>query len=213
MSWAAIVFTFALVDNVVLSRLLGLPVREGGAARPASTAADQPAAGPRPAPGSAWWLGGCMSLLMGVSAVAARVVDALVLLPLGLTLLRTPVLVFLVAGLALAFEAAARRIAPFVLQRCGVSVPRLGVNCVVLGLVLITTRAEYGPLASLLAGFSAGAGYLLATLLMDAVRERLEIEPVPPALRGLPLQLITAGLMAYAFMAFDRAFLARLLGA
>ena len=48
--------------------------------------------------------------------------------------------------------------------------------------------------------------------MMTAIRERLEVEPVPGALKGFPLQLITAGLMAYAFMAFDRAFLARILG-
>ena len=206
MSWAAIVFTFALVDNAVLSRLLGLP-------------AVQPSGNP-PSPGrggsfrdSAWWLGGSMTVLMGVSALAASVLNTWVLVPLGLTLLRTPVMVFLVVGFAMALQAAMHRVLPGASDRHGVSVLRLGVNCVALGLVLVTTRAEYGPMASLLAGASAGAGYLIATALMGAIRERLEVEPVPPSLRGLPLQLITAGLMAYAFMAFDRAFLARLLGA
>jgi electron transport complex protein RnfA len=196
MSWASIVFTFALVDNVVLSRLLGLPP-----------------AGPAPTGGSPVWLGGAMAILMSVSAAAAWVLDSLVLVPLGFMMLRTPVVVFLVAGLGLGFQALAGRFLPLALQRSGVSIARVGVNCVALGLVLVTTRAGYGPLQSFLAGIAAGAGYLLATAMMGAIRERLEIEPVPPALRGLPLQLITAGLMAYAFMAFDRGFLARLLGA
>jgi Na+-translocating ferredoxin:NAD+ oxidoreductase subunit A len=205
MSWASIVFTFALVDNVVLSRLLGLaPEGMPGGAPGGAASASTP---------SAVWLGGSMTVLMSVSAVAARVLDSLILVPLGFTLLRTPVLVFLVAGVALGFQALAVRFLPLALERAGVSMPRLGVNCVVLGLVLITTRAEYGPLQGFLAGAAAGAGYLAVTAMMGAIRERLEIEPVPPALRGMPVQLITAGLMAYAFMAFDRGFLARLLGA
>ena len=196
MSWAAVVFTFALVDNVVLSRLLGLEL--------------EPAVGSGTK--SAVWLGGSIALLMSVSALAAWVLDSQLLVPLGFTLLRTPLLVFLVAGLAFGLQALAERLFPALLERSGVSMPRVGVNCVVLGLVLITTRAEYGALQSFLAGVAAGAGYVLATAMMGAIRERLEIEPVPPALRGLPLQLITAGLMAYAFMAFDRGFLVRLLG-
>ena len=231
MSWAAIVFTFALVDNVVLSRLLGLPAAGQPAARTtrAARATDDPStpdsatsAGslppggreePRAAAVPAWWLGASMTVLMSISAVGAWLVNTWVLAPLGFTILRTPVMVFLVAGLALALQALARRVVPSMANRPGVSVARLGVNCVALGLVLVTTRAEYGPLQSLLAGAAAGVGYLVVTAMMGAIRERLDIEQVPPALRGLPLQLITAGLMAYAFMAFDRAFLARLLGA
>jgi len=207
MSWAAIVFTFALVDNVVLSRLLGLPAANYSADGTAERAEA------RRTEGSAVWLGISVALLMSISAVAAWALDSLVLAPTGFTLLRTPVTVFLVAGLALGLEALARKVAPGFLERSGASLPRVSVNCVVLGLVLVTTRAEYGPLQSLLAGIAAGAGYLAVTAMMGAIRARLEIEPVPPSLRGLPLQLITAGLMAYAFLAFDRAFLARLLGA
>jgi len=211
MSWAGIVFTFALVDNVVLSRLLGLPANEASASSH-SEGAEGSAASTVQTP-SIWWLGISITVLMTASAVCGWALNALVLVPMGFTLLRTPVMVFLVAGLALGFQGMARRIVPGVLEESGVSLARIGVNCVVLGLVLVTTRSEYGLLQSLFAGVGAGAGYLLATALMDAIRDRLEIEPVPASVRGLPLQLITAGLMAYAFMAFDRAFLARLLGA
>jgi Na+-translocating ferredoxin:NAD+ oxidoreductase subunit A len=94
----------------------------------------------------------------------------------------------------------------------GFSLPGATINCATLGVVLITTRGGYTALESIVAGCAAGLGYLLVTILMTAIRERLEIEEVPRALRGLPLHLISAGLLAYAFMAFDRAFLARLLG-
>lgn len=196
MSWAGIILTFALVDNVILSRLLGV------------FTGSTDSGGMRKAAG----LGVFTGILMAMSAMGARVLDSQVLVPMGFTILRTPVFVFLVAGVAYALHAIGTRLFPSVLRAAGVSVPSVGVNVAALGVVLITTRGEYTALESIAAGLAAGAGYFLVTALMTAVRERLEIEPVPRALKGFPLQLITAGLMAYAFMAFDRAFLARVLG-
>jgi electron transport complex protein RnfA len=196
MSWLAIIFTFALVDNVILSRLLGVcpASRETGGMRAAAA------------------VGGFTAALMAACGLGGWVLDSQVLVPLGFTLLRTPVFVFLVAGLSFLLNAVSARFLPSLLRATGASFPAIGVNVAALGLVLITTRGEYTAFESLVAGLAAGAGYFLVTVLMMAIRERLEIEPVPRSLRGLPLQLITAGLMAYAFMAFDRAFLARVLG-
>lgn len=195
MSWVAIILTFALVDNVILSRLLGV-----------CPASDPP--GMRAAAG----LGCFMAVLMASSAVGGWAVDSLVLVPTGFTLLRTPVFVFLVAGLAAALRGLCARFMPRLLLGTGVSIPEVGLNTAALGLVLIATRGEYSAPESLVAGLAAGAGYFLVSAMMTAIRERLDVEPVPGALKGFPLQLITAGLMAYAFMAFDRAFLARILG-
>jgi Na+-translocating ferredoxin:NAD+ oxidoreductase subunit A len=196
MSWMAIILTFALVDNVLLSRLLGV--------YPAaiSTGTMKAAAG----------MGGFMAVLMAGSAVGGWALDSLVLVPRGFTLLRTPAFVFMVVGLAAALRALCTRFLPSLLPATGVSIPEIGINTAGLGLVLITTRGEYSAPESLVAGLAAGAGYFVVTAMMTAIRERLDIEPVPGALKGFPLQLITAGLMAYAFMAFDRAFLARILG-
>jgi electron transport complex protein RnfA len=196
MSWVAIILTFALVDNVILSRLLGVC--------PAACAPG----GMRAAAG----VGGFMAILMAGSAVSGWALDSQVLVPMGFTVLRTPVFVFIVAVLALCLRAVSARFFSSLLSSTGVSIPEVSVNSAALGLVLITTRGEYTGLESLVAGLAAGAGYFLVTALMTAIRERLAVEPVPRALRGFPLQLITAGLMAYAFMAFDRAFLARVLG-
>jgi electron transport complex protein RnfA len=196
MSWVAIIMTFALVDNVILSRLLGV---YPGASAPGTMRA-------------AVGVGGFMAALMTGSAVGGWALDSLVLVPLGFTILRTPVFVLLVAFLAIVLRTVSARFIPAVLSATGVSIPEISVNCAALGLVLMTTRAELTAAQSIVGGAAAGAGYFLVTALMTALRERLEIEPVPGALKGLPLQLITAGLMAYAFMAFDRAFLARVLG-
>jgi electron transport complex protein RnfA len=196
MSWAGIIVIFALVDNVILSRLLGIYPREEGGGNMRA----------------ALWIGVSTAVLMGISALAGKAIDALVLDPLQLGFLRTPVFVLSVAGLAFFLEAVASRISPAFVPTSGFSLPGVAINCATLGIVLITTRGGYTAPESLIAGLAAGLGFMLVRALMAAIGERLEIERIPPALRGFPLQLISAGLMAYAFMAFDRAFLARILG-
>jgi Na+-translocating ferredoxin:NAD+ oxidoreductase subunit A len=196
MSWAGIILTFALVDNVVLSRLLGIC----------------PCVGVPKSMRGVVGIGVSTAVLMGLSALGAWAVDTAVLAPLTLGFLRTPVFVLLVAGLALFLERMAARISPMLLRAAGFSLPGVAVNCATLGVVLIVTRGEFTAMQSLVAGLAAGLGFLIVLALMTAIRERLEIEKVPRALRGLPLSLISAGLLAYAFMAFDRAFLVRMLG-
>lgn len=157
-------------------------------------------------------IGVSTAVLMGLSALGAWAVDTSVLAPLTLGFLRTPVFVLLVAGLAFFLERMAARISPMLLRAAGFSLPGVAVNCATLGVVLIVTRGEFSAMQTLVAGLAAGLGFLIVLALMTAIRERLEVEKVPRALRGLPLSLISAGLLAYAFMAFDRAFLVRMLG-
>ena len=196
MSWVGIILIFALVDNVILSRLLGICPRVGGAENMRAVLGT----------------GVSTAVLMGISALAGWAIDTLVLDPLGLGFLRTPAFVLSVAGLAFLLEAMAARISPALMRASGFSLPGVAINCATLGVVLITTRGGYTAPESLIAGLAAGLGFMLVRALMAAISERLEIERIPRALRGFPLQLISAGLMAYAFMAFDRAFLARILG-
>ena len=81
-----------------------------------------------------------------------------------------------------------------------------------LGIALIAVRSEYNALESFVAGFSAGLGFLLVMLLMSTIREKLDVEWMPKPLRGVPIAFITGGLMALAFMAFDKALLKNILG-
>ena len=196
MSWVGIILTFALVDNVILSRLLGVC----------------PAGCMQSGMKAAWIIGLFTALLMSLAAVAGWAADSLVLVPLGASFLRTPVFVFIVTGLAFFLQGIGRIAAPGHLKAAGVSLPEIAINCATLGVVLISTRGGYTAGLSIVVGLSAGLGYFLVTALLTAIRERLEVEQTPVALRGFPLQLISAGLLAYAFMAFDRAFLLRLLG-
>jgi len=196
MSWVGLILVFSLVDNVILSRLLGISPRAAGEKNARA----------------ALWLGVSTAVLMGVSALAGWAIDTMVLEPLRLGFLRTPAFVLSVAGLAYLLEVMAVRISPLLVRTSGFSLSGVALNCATLGIVLLTTRGSYTAAESLIAGLAAGSGFMLVRALMTAISERLEIERIPRAFRGFPLELISAGLMAYAFMAFDRAFLARMLG-
>lgn len=195
MSWIGIILTFSLVDNIVLSRLLGICPCIGA---------------PRGMKG-ALGVGAATALLMSLSALAAWIVQSAILDPLGIAFLRTPVFVLLVACLAWFLEAIARRTAPDLLRSVGFPVSGIAVNCATVGAALLVVRGGLDVLGSLVAGLATGAGFFIVIVLLTAIGERLEVEKVPEPLRGLPLQLISAGLLAYAFVAFDRAFLVRLL--
>ena len=105
-----------------------------------------------------------------------------------------------------------QKISPPLYKALGIYLPLITTNCAVLGIALIAVRNNYNALESFVAGFAAGLGFLLAIVLMSTLREKLDTERVPKAFRGIPIAFITGGLMALAFMAFDKALLKNLLG-
>ncbi|MBK7902120.1 MAG: electron transport complex subunit RsxA [Proteobacteria bacterium] len=126
-----------------------------------------------------------------------------VLVPLGLEYLRTLVFILLIAGVVQFTEIMVRATSPLLHQLLGIFLPLITTNCAVLGVALLNVNRQHGLLESLVFGASAGAGFGLALLLFTALRERLDTADVPHAFRGAPVALVTAGLMALAFMGFS----------
>jgi electron transport complex protein RnfA len=125
-----------------------------------------------------------------------------VLVPLGLEYLRTLVFILLIAGVVQFTEIMVRATSPLLHQLLGIFLPLITTNCAVLGVALLNVDRQHGLLESLVFGASAGAGFGLALLLFTSLRERLDTADVPAAFRGAPVALVTAGLMALAFMGF-----------
>ena len=203
MTWIGLVLTFALAQNVVLVQLLGICPCVGAPRRMSMAVG----------------VGLATMVMMSLLSLAAWAIQTQVLVPLGAQRLQILALVAAAAALGLLFETAASRVAPILLRAAGFSLRGITVNCAVLGTAILVSmrsrspEAGFGPLESLVAGFAAGCGVLLVLVLMSAIREKLDIERVPAALRGLPIALVSAGLLALAFLAFDSALLARLLPA
>jgi electron transport complex protein RnfA len=125
-----------------------------------------------------------------------------VLEPLGLGYLRTLVFILLIAAVVQVTEMLVRASSPLLHELLGVFLPLITTNCAVLGVALLNLERQHGLVESLVFGAAAAAGFGLALLAFAGLRERLETADVPAAFRGTPLALITAGLMALAFMGF-----------
>jgi electron transport complex protein RnfA len=122
--------------------------------------------------------------------------------PLGLEYLRTLVFILLIAAVVQLTELIVRATSPLLHELLGVFLPLITTNCVVLGVALLNFDRHHDLLESLVFGASAAAGFGLALLLFAAIRERLDGADVPQSFRGAPIALVTAGIMALAFMGF-----------
>jgi electron transport complex protein RnfA len=173
-----------LVNNFVLSNLLGVcPLV--GASRRFEAAAGMAVA---------------TLFVLTVTSGLSYALYAGLLAPLGLEYLRTLVFILLIACVVQLAELIVRATNPLMSELLGVFLPLITTNCVVLGVALLNLQMHHGLLESLVFGASAGAGFALVLLAFAALRERLEDGELPGAFAGAPIALVTAGLMALAFM-------------
>jgi electron transport complex protein RnfA len=199
MSFVGIVFTAVFVNNVVLYQLLGLcPLLAAAGSRR-----------------SALGLGLSVSLVLALTAPAAWALQHLLLEPLRLAYLQTMAFVLLIAGIFRLVRLGGRalaRLAPAAHRALGLHLPLAAVNCAVLGACLALVPGLSSAGRSAIAGLAAGAGFLLVSVVLASIQDRLRSEWVPEAMRGLPITLVSAALMALGFLAFDRVLLLNLFG-
>ncbi|MFP4112785.1 MAG: electron transport complex protein RnfA [Spirochaetota bacterium] len=196
MSYVSIIVTFVLVNNLVLTHFLGLCPVIGSSRRVES----------------AFGLGVAASFVMSVGSLITWALRSWLLMPLGIAFLQTFVFVLVLAALGHYLGVVIESVSPALHRSVGKYLPLISVNCVVLGIALVASRADYAALESLVAGLAAGIGFLLAAVVVASIRERLEREWVPRVFRGTPIAFITTGLVALAFLAFDQTFLGNLVG-
>lgn len=196
MSYIGIIITFVFVENFILTQFLGLC----------------PFIGVSKNTESAVGMGFAVTFVMTIASLTTWAVYHAILVPLHIQFLQTITFILVIASLVQLVEMVIQKFSPPLYKALGIYLPLITTNCAVLGIALIAVRNEYGPLESFLAGFAAGLGFLLAILLMSTIREKLDKEWVPKALRGAPIAFISGGLMAMAFMAFDKALLNNLIG-
>ena len=196
MTYVGIIITFVFINNFILTQFLGLC----------------PFIGVSKNTESAVGMGFAVTFVMALASLATWAIQKFVLLPLGLEFLQTITFILVIAALVQLVEMIVQKISPPLYKALGIYLPLITTNCAVLGIALISVRSNYNAFESFVAGFAAGLGFLLAILLMSTIREKLDSEWVPKPFRGVPIAFITGGLMALAFMAFDKALLRNLIG-
>ena len=146
-----------------------------------------------------------MNIVFAVVVLGAlALVFGLVLAALGLEFMQTVAYILVIAGLVQFVEMFLKKNIPTLYTALGVYLPLITTNCAVLGVALLNTQNNYNFIASVVYGITGGLGFLLAIFLFAAVREQLEVSSEnPKAFDGFPIALVTAGLMALAFMGFS----------
>ena len=185
----------ALVNNVILSQFMGIcPFL--GVSKKVSTAAG---------------MGGAVIFVMTIASAVTSVIYHFVLVPLKLSYLNTIVFILVIAALVQFVEMFLKKTIPSLYEALGVYLPLITTNCAVLGVALLNIQNGYldggniafGVLESVINGFATAAGFTISIVIMAGLRERMEHNDVPNSFKGTPIVLLTAGLMAIAFIGFS----------
>ena len=149
-------------------------------------------------------MGVAVTFVMGLASAITWLVNTFILIPLDLGYMQTVAFILVIASLVQFIEMFLQKSMPTLYTALGVYLPLITTNCAVLGVALLNTQNDYNFIASVVYGITGGLGFLLAIFLFAAVREQLEVSSDnPKAFDGFPIALITAGLMALAFMGFS----------
>ena len=177
----------ALVNNVVLSQFLGLcPFL--GVSKKINTAAG---------------MGGAVIGVITISSAICSLIYDFILTPLDLTYLNTIVFILVIAALVQFVEMFLKKTSPALYEALGVYLPLITTNCAVLGIALTNVQNSYNFIESVVAGLGTAVGFTIAIVIMAGIRERIEFNDVPESFKGMPIVLLTAGLMSIAFFGFS----------
>ena len=147
-------------------------------------------------------MGMAVTFVMALAAAACYAVN-LLLIALNLTYMQTVVFILVIASIVQVVEMFLKKAVPALYKALGVFLPLITTNCAVLGVVLVNVQKNYDFLHSIVNGAAGGLGFTLAIVLFASVRERVDKADCPECFKGFPIALITAGLLALAFMGFS----------
>lgn len=182
-----ILISTILVNNFVLARFLGLcPFL--GVSKKLETATG---------------MGLATTFVLTLSSLCSYLVNVYLLAPFGLEYLRTIAFILVIAAVVQFTEMVVHKTSPMLYQVLGIFLPLITTNCAVLGVALLNVQEQHDFLQSAVYGFGAAIGFTLVLVLYAAMRERLAAADVPASFQGVPIALITAGLMSLAFMGFS----------
>ena len=148
-------------------------------------------------------MGVAVTFVMGLASAVCFVVNKYILIPLDLAYMQTVAFILVIASLVQFIEMSLQKAMPALYTALGVYLPLITTNCAVLGVVLLNVQNGYNFIESVVYGITGGLGFLLAIVLFASIRERLVFADYPKCWDGFPIALITAGLMALAFMGFS----------
>ncbi len=183
----ALIIGAILVNNVVLAQFLGIC----------------PFLGVSKDVKSSVGMSGAVLFVMLLATMVTWLIMTYVLVPLHLEYLQTIAYILVIAGLVQMVEIVLKKIAPSLYQALGVFLPLITTNCAVLGVAILVIQKNMNFLESVVYSASIAVGFALALVLFAGIREQLELTGTPRGMKGVPIALVTAGILAMAFMGFN----------
>ncbi len=186
LEYLAIIFSAILVNNIVFAQFLGICPFIG-------VSKNLP---------SALGMGAAVTFVMAVATAVTWLLQHYVLMPLGIVYIQTIAFILVIAVLVQMLEIVMKKTSPGLYAALGVFLPLITTNCAVLGIAIIVAQKDFGFVYSLVYAVATALGFAMALTIMAGIRSQLELADVPRPMRGVPVALITAGILAMAFMGF-----------
>ena len=187
MEYFVIIISSIFVNNIVLSQFLGICPFLGVSGKVSTSLG----------------MGAAVTFVLAIASIAAYLIQYHILAPLHIEYMQTIVFILVIAALVQMVEIILKKVSPALYQALGIFLPLITTNCAVLGVAILLVQKEYNLGEAVVYAVAVAVGFTLALVLFAGLRERLELENVPKALRGVPIALITAGILAMAFMGFS----------
>lgn len=148
-------------------------------------------------------MGMAVTFVMGLASAVTWLINTFVLVPLGLNYMQTVAFILVIATLVQFVEMFLMKAMPSLYQALGIFLPLITTNCAVLGVALTNVQKKYGILQGVVNGFATAVGFTISIIILAGIREKMEYNDIPESFKGMPIVLITAGLMAIAFCGFS----------
>ena len=187
LSYFAIIIGAIFVNNVVLAQFLGICPFLGVSSKVETSMG----------------MGAAVTFVMALSAVVTWLIQNYVLVPLGIEYMQTIVFILVIAALVQMVEIVLKKVSPSLYQALGIFLPLITTNCAVLGVAILMIQKEFSLLQGVVYNVATALGFALALVIFAGLRERIEFEDAPKAFQGVPIALITASILAMAFMGFS----------
>lgn len=187
MEYILIFVAAVFVNNIVLSQFLGIC----------------PFLGVSKKVDTALGMSGAVAFVLTIATIVTYLVQTYVLAPLHIDYLRTITFILIIAALVQMVEIVLKKVSPSLYQALGVFLPLITTNCCILGVALLVIQKDYNLLQSVVFAISNAVGFGFALVLFAGIREQINLSDTPKAMQGFPISLVTAGILAMAFMGFS----------
>ena len=187
MTYIIIIISAIFVNNIVLSQFLGIcPFL--GVSKKIPTAIG---------------MSGAVLFVLTLAVLVTWLIQHYILNTLGLQFLQTITFILVIAALVQMVEIILKKVSPSLFQALGIFLPLITTNCAVLGVSILTIQKDFNLMEGIVYAMSNAIGFGLALVIFSGIREHLDLMEVPKGMRGIPIALISAGILALAFMGFS----------